>query len=157
MAIRCSTGCVAPDEGAAHVLNKNIGLESIMRTLYVFALAAAASFATLSPAAAQEPATAGTPSTTVQVTGVPGARYKVDSEELAVYRGTYLLSDGRVMVVRNRGKRFFAEIDGDRRAELIPVGPRIFVAPERDVIMMFDEVYNGRLNDVVIRPRRQIG
>lgn len=128
-----------------------------MRTLYVFALAAAASFATLSPAAAQEPATAGTPSTTVHVTGVPGARYKVDSEELAVYRGTYLLSDGRVMVVRNRGKRFFAEIDGDRRAELIPVGPRIFVAPERDVIMMFDEVYNGRLNDVVIRPRRQIG
>ena len=128
-----------------------------MRTLYVFALAAAASFATLSPAAAQAPASAGTPSTTVQVTGVPGARYKVDSEELAGYRGTYLLSDGRVMVVRNRGKRFFAEIDGDRRAELIPVGPRIFVAPERDVIMMFDEVYNGRLNDVVIRPRRQIG
>ena len=128
-----------------------------MRTLYVFALAAAASLAALSPAAAQAPATAGTPSTTVQVTGVPGARYKVDSEELAGYRGTYLLSDGRVMVVRNRGKRFFAEIDGDRRAELIPVGPRIFVAPERDVIMMFDEVYNGRLNDVVIRPRRQIG
>ena len=125
-----------------------------MRTLHVLTIAAAASFATLGQAAAQA---TGTASTTVQVTGTPGERYKVDREEFADYKGSYLLSNGKAMAVTSRGKRFYAEIDGERRAELIPVGPKVFVAPDSDVIMMFDEVYNGRRNDVVIRPRRQVG
>lgn len=128
-----------------------------MRTLHVLAIAAAASLVTLGQAAAQAPGTTGPASTTVQVTGTPGARYKVDREEFADYKGSYLLSNGKAMAVTSRGKRFYAEIDGERRAELIPVGPKVFVAPESDVIMMFDEVYNGRRNDVVIRPRRQVG
>ncbi|MCC6070008.1 hypothetical protein ACFSQU_03640 [Massilia sp. GCM10020059] len=128
-----------------------------MRTLYVLALAAAASFATFSTAAAQAPDAAGPAGTTIQVTGVPMARYRLDTEGFNYYKGTYELSNGKYMRVSNRGKRFFAEIDGERRAELIPVGRNVFIAPGADMIMLFDEVYNGRMNDVVIRPRRQVG
>lgn len=127
-----------------------------MRTLHVLALAASASFATFSQAAAQAPAT-GPAGTTIQVPGVPMARYRLDTEAITYYKGVYELSNGKYMRVSNRGKRLFAEIDGERRAELIPVGRNVFVAPNADTIMMFDEVYNGRLNDVVIRPRRQVG
>lgn len=124
-----------------------------MRTLHAFALAAAASFATLAQAAPQAPDPAGT---AVQVPGVPMERYRMNAEGFSYYKGTYELSNGKYMVVSNRGKRFFAEIDGERRAELIPVGRNVFIARDADMIMMFDEVYNGQLNDVVIRPRRQV-
>lgn len=125
-----------------------------MRTLHAFALAAAASFATFAQAAPQAPDTAGT---TIQVPGAPLARYRMDTEGFNYYKGTYELSNGKYMVVSNRGGRVFAEIDGERRAELIPVGRNVFVARDADMIMMFDEVHDGRLNDVVIRPRRQVG
>ena len=128
-----------------------------MRSLHALALAAAASFATFSQASAQEPAAAAPAGTAVQVPGVPMARYRLDTEGITYYKGTYELSNGKYMRVSNRGKRLFAEIDGERRAELIPVGRNVFIAPNADTIMMFDEVYNGRLNDVVIRPRRQVG
>ena len=125
-----------------------------MRTLHALALAAAASFATLAQAAPQAP---DAPGSTIRVPGVPMAPYRIDSEGFSYYKGTYELSNGKYMVVSNRGKRFFADIDGERRAELIPVGRKVFIARDADMIMMFDEVYNGQMNDVVIRPRRQVG
>lgn len=125
-----------------------------MRTLHAFALAAAASFATFAQAAPQATGPAGT---TIQVPGVPMEPYRLDSEGFSYYKGTYELSNGKYMVVTNRGRRFFAEIDGQRRAEIVPVGRNVFIARDADMIMMFDEVYNGRMNDVVIRPRREVG
>jgi hypothetical protein len=125
-----------------------------MRTRHILALAAAASFTTLAQAAPQAP---DAPGSTIQVPGVPMAPYRLKSDDYSYYKGTYELSNGKYLVVSNRGKRFFAEIDGERRAELIPVGRNVFVARDADMIMMFDEVYNGQLNDVVIRPRRQVG
>ena len=127
-----------------------------MRTLHVFTLAAAVSFATIAQASAQDPIAAG-PAGTVQVPGVPMARYRLDAEGVTYYKGVYELSNGKYMRVSNFGKRLFAQVDGERRAELIPVGRNVFIAPGADTIMMFDEVYNGRLTDVVIRPRRTVG
>lgn len=128
-----------------------------MRTLHALALAAAASFATLAQAAPQAPDAPAPAASTIRVPGVPMAPYRLKSEDYSYYKGTYELSNGKYMVVTNRGKRFFADIDGERRAELIPVGRNVFIARDADMIMMFDEVYNGQLNDVVIRPRRQVG
>lgn len=126
-----------------------------MRTLHALALAATASFATFAHAAPQAPGATG--STTIQVPGAPMAPYRMDSEGFADYKGTYELSNGKYMVVSNRGRRFYVEIDGERRAELIPVGRNVFIGRDADMIMMFDEVFNGRRSDVVIRPRRQVG
>ena len=130
-----------------------------MRTLHALALgfAAAASFATVSQASAQTPRATGPAGTAIQVTGVPLARYRLETEDVDYYKGVYELSNGKYMRVSARGKRLFAEIDGERRAELIPVGRNVFIAPGAETIMMFDEVHEGRLNDVVIKPRRQIG
>lgn len=128
-----------------------------MRTLHALALAATASFATFAHAAPQAPGATGAAGTTIQVPGAPMAPYRLDSEGFADYKGTYELSNGKYMVVSNRGRRFYAEIDGERRAELIPVGRNVFIGRDADMIMMFDEVFNGQRTDVVIRPRRQVG
>lgn len=125
-----------------------------MRTLPIIALAAA-SFASLAPAAAQSPDQ--TIGATIRVPAAQPLRYRVRMDEFDEQKGTFLLSNGKTMTVSNRGRRFFAEIDGERRAELIPVGRDVYIAPERDAIILFNEEVRGRVHDVVIRPRRQIG
>lgn len=143
--------------GSACVLNKNIGLESIMRTIYAIALAAAASFATFSQASAQTRTATPQPSTAVQISGVPPAPYRMDRDEADDVKGVYQLSNGKYMRVSMRGNRLVAEIDGERRTNLVPVGPKVFVAPGSDTVVAFDEPADGRMNDVVLRPRRQVG
>ena len=127
-----------------------------MRTTYAIALAAAASFATFSQATAQTQATA-QPSTAVQISGVSPAPYRMEREEINDVKGVYQLSNGKYMRVSMRGNRLVAEIDGERRANLEPVGPKVFVAPATDMVVAFDEPADGRMNDVVLRPRRQVG
>lgn len=126
-----------------------------MRTLHAIALAAAASLATFAPAAAQTPDQA--VGTTIRVPGPQPLRYPVHLDEFNEQKGTFLLSNGKAMTVLNRGRRFYAEIDGERRAELIPVGRDVYIARDRDMMILFNEEFNGRVHDVVIRPRRQVG
>jgi hypothetical protein len=125
-----------------------------MRTLHAIALVAASSFATFAPAAAQTPSQTFGP--TIRVPAPQPLRYRVDMEEFNDQKGTFELSNGKRMVVLNRGRRFYAEIDGERRAELIPVGRDVYIARDRDMMILFNEEFNGRVHDVVIRPRRQV-
>lgn len=128
-----------------------------MRTIYAIALAAAASFATFSPASAQTQAAAPQSSTAVQISGVSPAPYRMDREEAADVKGVYQLSNGKYMRVSMRGNRLVAQINGEPRVNLVPVGPKVFVAPSSDMVLAFDEPADGRMNDVVLRPRRHIG
>lgn len=125
-----------------------------MRTFYAIALAAAASLATLSQAAAQEVNT-GQAATAVQITGVPLQRYRLDREAEEDVKGVYVLNNGKSMRVSIQGNRLVAEIDGERRAALVPVGHKVFVAPGIDSILSFDEKTGDSVTDVVVRPRRQ--
>ena len=127
-----------------------------MRTLHAIALAAAASLVMFAPAAAQaqEPAAG----STIQVPGAQMPPYKLSLNDFSENnKGTYELSNGKHLRVVNRGRRYYAEISGERRAELIPVGRDVFIARDRDMMVLFNEVSNGRRNDVVLRPRRQVG
>ena len=142
-------------QGSAYVFNKNIGLESIMRTLHALALAAAASFATFSQASAQDQQATLQVGTAVQISGVPPAQRRLDREEAEGVTGLYQLSNGKYMRVAIRGNRLVAEIRGERRNKLVPVGHKDFIAPVSDMLVSFDETSNGRTNDVVLRPRRQ--
>ena len=128
-----------------------------MRTLYAFALAATASFAVFSQASAQTQGVAPQPSTAVQISGVPLKPYRMVREEAEDAKGVYQLSNGKYMRVSMRGNRLVAEIDGERRTDLVPVGAKVFVAPATDTVVAFDEPANGQMNDVVLRPRRQVG
>jgi hypothetical protein len=126
-----------------------------MRNLLALALAAAAAFASVAPAAAQAPGQTFGP--IIRVPAPQQLRYRVPIEEFNDQKGTFELSNGKRMVVLNLGSRFYAEIDGERRAELIPVGRDVYIARDRDMMILFNEEANGRVHDVVIRPRRQIG
>lgn len=129
-----------------------------MRTLHAAALAAITAFAAVSPvseARAQE--RFASIASTVEVRGVAPARLGLDADDIREVKGTYALSNGTYMEVSSRGKRLYAEIDREPRAELILVGRNVFIAPGADRIMVFEEDGNGQVNDVVIRPRRQLG
>ena len=128
-----------------------------MRTLYAIALAATASLATVSQASAQTQGATPQPSTAVQISGVPPAPYRPDRDEVDDVKGVYQLSNGKYMRVSMRGNRLVAEVDGERRSNLVAVGPKVFVAPTTDTVVAFDEPANGQMNDVVLRPRRQAG
>lgn len=128
-----------------------------MRTLYSLALAAAASVAIISQASAQDAPAPLPASTAVQISGVSPAPYRMDREAADDVKGIYQLSNGKYMRVSSRGNRLVAEIDGERRANLVPVGHKVFIAPVTDTVVSFDEPADGRMNDVVLRPRRQAG
>lgn len=127
-----------------------------MRTLHAIALAAGTLFAALGQTAPQATPPAGTqevvPETTVRITGTV-TRKRPSSEELKDFKGTYLLSNGKNMTVISRGKRLYAEIDGMSRMELIPRGQNNFVAGDGSISFTFNEVTDGRRDDVVIRAR----
>ena len=128
-----------------------------MRTLYAIALAATASFATFSQASAQPQGATPQPSTAVQISGVPPAPYRLDRDAADDVKGVYELSNGKYMRVSMRGNRLVAEVDGERRTDLVPVGRKVFVAPATDMVVAFDEPAGAAMNDVVLRPRRQVG
>ncbi|RJG22240.1 hypothetical protein [Massilia cavernae] len=119
-----------------------------MRTIHAIALAAALSFGIVAPAIAQEPITG----TTVVIPG-EAPRPKLDSETMKDYKGKFLLSNGKTLIVVTRGKRLFAEMDGQAAVELIPSGKNVFVARDSEMMYMFDQMYEGKKTDILIKPK----
>ncbi|WP_147373809.1 gel scht [Massilia cavernae] len=121
-----------------------------MRTLSAIAFAAATSFAFAAHAAPAE-------DTSVPVPGKT-TKYKLDSEDFKYYKGSYVLSNGKTLTVHNRATRFYAQVEGERAVELIPVGVDVFMTPDADTMYVFDQFHEGGRRDVVIAPRnRQLG
>ncbi|NML62899.1 hypothetical protein HHL21_17805 [Massilia sp. RP-1-19] len=129
-----------------------------MRTFQLIAaLAAAAALA--GPGYASAQSGTDTPaldtSTTVRVPA-PVERYQLPPRDFKYYKGNYRLSNGKYMWVSDLGRRYFAQVDGERRVELIPVGYNVFVVRDSDRIVMFDQDHNGEHNDVLIRSRARV-
>lgn len=127
-----------------------------MRTFYTLALAAAASFATVSHASAQDAQAPVPASAAVQIPGVAPAPYRLSRDEADDVKGIYLLSNGKYMRVTSSGHRLVAKIDGERRTNLVPAGPKVFIAAATDTVISFDEPADGRMIDVALRPRRLV-
>ena len=129
-----------------------------MRTHYLIAaLAAAAALAAPGHVSAQSAIE--TPaldtSSTVRIPA-PAERYRLPPGDFKYYKGNYRLSNGKYMWVSDLGRRYFAQVDGERRVELIPVGYNVFVVRDSDRIVMFDQQYGGEHNDVLIRSRARV-
>ena len=125
-----------------------------MRALFhIAALAAAASLLTLSPAQAQPGGPQEAQATTSIQVPAPSERFRVTREDFKYYKGNYRLSNGRHMWISDFGRHFYAEVDGEPRVELYPVGYNVFVVRDSDRVLMFDQMYQGEINDVVIRAR----
>ena len=121
------------------------------------ALAAAAAFALPQHASAQSDAAMPALDTgaTIRVPA-PAERYRLTPQDFKYYKGNYQLSNGKTMWVSDLGRRYFAQVDGERRVELIPVGYNVFVVRDSDRIVMFDQQYGGEHNDVLIRSRARV-
>lgn len=118
------------------------------------ALAAAAAFALPQHASAQSDAATPALDTgaTIRVPA-PAERYRLTPQDFKYYKGNYRLSNGKNMWVSDLGRRYFAQVDGEAKVELIPVGYNVFVVRDGNRIVMFDQEYGGEHNDVLIRSR----
>lgn len=122
---------------------------TIMRTLTTIALIAAASFATLAQAAPANPVIQSDTSS-VNVTGSRAATYNVPQYEFDDYNGKFALSNGKRLTVSHNSTRFFAQIDNNKRFEIVPTGHKTFAAKDSDFEVRYDEFRDNRVNDVVV-------
>lgn len=120
-----------------------------MRTITFIALAAASLSA---PAYAQQNMPAGeteTATSSVRISGVQ-PRYKLDGAQFKDYSGRYLLSNGKGMSLTHENKRFYAQVDGESRLEIVPVAYNVFVAKGTGARLSFSQFHGNRTNDLVI-------
>jgi len=121
----------------------------IMRTLTTIALIAAASFSSLALAAPANPVIQSDTSS-VSVTGSRAATYAVPQYEFDDYNGSFALSNGKRLTVSHNSTRFFAQIDKNKRFEIVPTGHKTFAAKDSDFEVRYDEFRDNRVNDVVV-------
>jgi hypothetical protein len=101
-------------------------------TLLSIAVAAALSFAAIGAQAAQE--TAGE---TVQIKAPSDFRFK--PQEFQDYLYSYALSNGDKMKFTQRVAHYYAEIKGNAKVEIFPVGPGQFVTSAGTRLTFADE------------------
>lgn len=121
---------------------------------YLAALAATAAFALPQQASAQSDTVTPALETgfTVHVPA-PAERYRLTPQDFKYYKGSYRLSNGKKMWVSDLGRRYFAQVDGEPRVELVPVGYNVFVVRDGNRLVIFDQDDDGEHNDVLIRSR----
>lgn len=80
-------------------------------------------------------------------------RYKVSQREFATqFNGTYKLTNGSELELRNRGARYYASVDGSE-VELVSVTPNMFVSVDSKMAVSFDKDATGG-DDVMVRTLR---
>ncbi len=118
-----------------------------MRTLLAIALVASAGFATLAQAQTQDPAD----TSSVRIKGVVAARHVLTEEQFQDFSGAYALSNGKRLTVSGDNYHYFAQIQGQRKVEIVPTANKQFVALNGDMQVDFDEFRGDRVSDVVVR------
>jgi len=95
--------------------------------------------ATLSLSALADPSVAGT--LAVAGTAHNGAQptYHLDRNDARHMRGTYLLDDGRTVVIVNEGGKLFADLDG-KREELVRVDWAKFESRDSGARLSFNRI-----------------
>lgn len=81
---------------------------------------------------------------------VSGSRYKVNSRDFAVYKGTYQTADGGTIVVNQHNKKFYTQINGQAPIELVAAGPDSFVSRDGRTQVDFRQNANGDLMEVSV-------
>jgi hypothetical protein len=98
-----------------------------MRIKHVLAFLGAAAVSTCAFAEPSLPASASADANTVIVQGGASPAVRLTPAEAHEANGSFLLDDGRVLTLSNRGSKVFVELDG-KREELLPVSRTRFVA-----------------------------
>ena len=125
-------------------------LHTLSRSLSLGVLVAAGAAAPLAQSAPQGQSEE---SSSVRIQGVQPMRYKLSPTEFADFKGRYLMSNGSGLTVHGNNRRAFAELDGRAPVELVPTSHNSFVSRSGDLELKFDEWYENRNTDVVMRMR----
>ena len=103
-------------------------------TLLSIAVAAALSIAAIGAQAAQE-----STGDSVQIKAPPGFRF--EPQEFGDYRYSYALSNGETIRFTQRVAHYYAQIDGNPKVEIFPVGPGKFVTRAGVELAFADQGY----------------
>jgi hypothetical protein len=78
---------------------------------------------------------------TVNVQGGKSAAVeRLTPGEAEQMKSTFAMEDGRTLRISSRGWKLYAELGGNRREELIPVGPQRFMGRNSGNYVAFDHV-----------------
>jgi hypothetical protein len=70
----------------------------------------------------------------------PSHVYRMWDDEFADFKRVYFLSDGKTLSLYSKGKRMYAEVDGQATHEIVATTPNTFVALDRKLKMRIDLV-----------------
>lgn len=65
--------------------------------------------------------------------------YRLTQDEAEHMRGSFRLTDGRMITVTNRMNKLYVELDG-KREEMVPVAPKKFVTRDTGARIAFNQV-----------------
>ncbi len=73
---------------------------------------------------------------------VPGQRiappakiYRMWTDDFHPYKGAYALSNGKALYLSNVGRRMYAQVEGQRKHEIVATAPDVFVALDQRLDM----------------------
>ena len=99
----------------------------IKHTLHTLAFLGAAALSACALAEPSLPVSVSADGNAVIVQGAATPLVRLSQADAHAANGSFLLDDGRVLTVSNRGRKMFVELDG-KRDELLPVSHTRFVA-----------------------------
>lgn len=111
--------------------------------------------ASLSASALAAPAVApdATVSSAMPVEVVSGAKYTLRPIEFEGVQGVYILSNGQTLRVSSAQRKLYAELDGQGKAEIVPVAENTFVSRQDAMKLVFDQIPFA--TDVTLTPARK--
>jgi hypothetical protein len=72
----------------------------------------------------------------------------ITSEQLQAFRGNFDLEDGKALIVSQRGRKLFAQVDNEPTVELIATGAKSFTASSGKTRLEFEQYPNGNVTGV---------
>lgn len=88
---------------------------------------------------------------------LPGKPHHLFAGDFNVYRGTYDLSNGGELMLKQRGRRIYATLTGGEEKELVAAAHNVFVAKDRNLKITLHDNFNREVTgEVLIRRQRSV-
>lgn len=79
------------------------------------------------------------------------AQFHLISMDLQDYVGKYPLADGRLLTITQHSRKLVAQVDGQATISLRQTAPATFAAPDRTLVLTFDQRSSGDVAGVTLR------
>ncbi len=91
--------------------------------------------------------------TPAAVMAAPGVSLTAPAQKMALsqfsdFKGSYQLASGEVLHISDANHKFYADIDGRTKVEIVAVGPNTFVGKDDPIRIEFQQFANGSVPSV---------